>query len=64
MLEHTSTEVAPWYVVPADHKWMARIVVADAIVSTLESLNLSYPVVGPDQIAILQKAKVTLESSK
>jgi PPK2 family polyphosphate:nucleotide phosphotransferase len=64
MLEHTSTEIAPWYVVPADHKWMARIVVADAIVSTLESLNLSYPLVGPDQIAILQKAKITLESSK
>jgi PPK2 family polyphosphate:nucleotide phosphotransferase len=64
MLEHTSTEVAPWYVVPADHKWMARIVVADAIVSTLESLNLSYPVVGPDQMATLQKAKISLESSK
>jgi PPK2 family polyphosphate:nucleotide phosphotransferase len=64
MLEHTSTEIAPWYIVPADHKWMARIGVADVIVSRLKSLNLTYPVVGPEQIAILQKAKITLESSK
>jgi PPK2 family polyphosphate:nucleotide phosphotransferase len=64
MLEATSTEVAPWYIVPADHKWMAHIVVADAIVSRLKPLNLSYPVVGPEQVAILQKAKQTLEGSK
>jgi PPK2 family polyphosphate:nucleotide phosphotransferase len=39
----TSTGESPWYVVPADHKWFTRVVVASVIVQTLESLNLSYP---------------------
>jgi PPK2 family polyphosphate:nucleotide phosphotransferase len=43
MLEHTSTEWAPWYVVPADHKWFTRVVVAGVIVSKLEALGLTYP---------------------
>jgi PPK2 family polyphosphate:nucleotide phosphotransferase len=43
LVRHTSTPVAPWYVVPADHKWFARVVIGSAIVSTLESLNLRFP---------------------
>jgi PPK2 family polyphosphate:nucleotide phosphotransferase len=43
LVRHTSTAVAPWYVVPADHKWFARVVIGSAIVSTLESLNLRFP---------------------
>jgi PPK2 family polyphosphate:nucleotide phosphotransferase len=39
----TSTPESPWYVVPADHKWFTRVVVASVIVQTLESLNLCYP---------------------
>ncbi len=39
----TSTPWAPWYVVPADHKWFTRLVVAGAIVTELEKLNLRYP---------------------
>jgi len=39
----TSTPWAPWYVVPADHKWFTRVVVAEAIVSELEKLDLRYP---------------------
>jgi len=45
MIRHTSTQHSPWYVVPADHKWYARLVVAAAIVETLESLDLQYPTV-------------------
>jgi len=45
LIRHTATEYAPWYVVPADHKWFTRLVVAEAIVETLERLNLHYPVV-------------------
>jgi len=45
MIRHTATKEAPWYVVPADHKWFTRIVVAAAIVETLASLDLQYPVV-------------------
>jgi len=47
MIRHTATKAAPWYVVPADHKWFTRIVVAAAIVETLASLDLRYPEVGP-----------------
>src|ERR1700680_2689341 len=43
LVRHTSTAVAPWYVVPADHKWFARVVIGSAIVSTLETLNLRFP---------------------
>jgi PPK2 family polyphosphate:nucleotide phosphotransferase len=43
LVRHTSTALAPWYVVPADHKWFARVVIGSAIVSTLETLNLRFP---------------------
>jgi PPK2 family polyphosphate:nucleotide phosphotransferase len=43
MIRHTSTEVAPWHVVPADHKWFARVVIGSAIVSALDALNLKFP---------------------
>lgn len=43
-IRRTSTEVAPWYIVPADHKWYRNLVVAQTIVQTLEALNPTYPV--------------------
>ena len=43
MIRHTSTEDAPWFVVPADNKWFTRLVVADALVDTLQSLDLQFP---------------------
>src|SRR3981081_2091353 len=43
IVRHTSMPIAPWYVVPADHKWFARVVIGSAIVSALESLNLHFP---------------------
>ena len=43
IVRHTSTAVAPWYVVPADHKWFARVVIGSIIVSTLETLDLHFP---------------------
>jgi len=45
-LAATSTAHAPWFVVPADHKWFAQVVVSDIIVKTLEELRLSYPRLG------------------
>jgi len=47
MIERTASQAAPWYVVPADHKWFTRLVVAQVIVETLESLDLAYPAVTP-----------------
>jgi len=43
ILRHTATPVAPWYVVPADHKWFARVVIGATIVQTLDTLNLRFP---------------------
>ena len=43
MIRHTSTAEAPWHVVPADHKWFARVVIGSAIVSALDALNLKFP---------------------
>jgi PPK2 family polyphosphate:nucleotide phosphotransferase len=43
MIQRTSTKHAPWYVVPADHKWFTRAVVSDAIVETIKSLHVEFP---------------------
>jgi PPK2 family polyphosphate:nucleotide phosphotransferase len=43
MIRHTATPDAPWYVVPADHKWFTRLVVAEAIVDTMKRLDLHFP---------------------
>ena len=43
MIRHTATKHAPWYVVPADHKWFTRFVVAEIIEDALVSLDLRYP---------------------
>ena len=43
IVRQTSTPLAPWYVVPADHKWFARVVIGSAIISALENLNLRFP---------------------
>jgi PPK2 family polyphosphate:nucleotide phosphotransferase len=43
IVRHTSTPIAPWYVVPADHKWFARVVVGSVVVKALASLNLKFP---------------------
>ena len=61
MLAATSTKYAPWFIVPADHKWMARTIVAEAITSAIEGLNLSYPKYSDEQIRHLMDAKETLE---
>jgi PPK2 family polyphosphate:nucleotide phosphotransferase len=62
MFNNTSTEWAPWYVIPADHKWFTRAAVADVIVAKLKSLDLKYPVVSDERKQELLKAKAMLES--
>jgi PPK2 family polyphosphate:nucleotide phosphotransferase len=64
MVQHTAARHAPWYVVPADHKWYTRVVVAAAIVETLESLNLAYPSVDPGKRKSLEAARKALEKEK
>ena len=61
-IRHTSTEWAPWYVIPADRKWFTRLAVAAAIVDTIESLEPRYPVVDAKVKAELKKVKAALEA--
>ena len=56
-IRETATEEAPWYVVPADHKWFTRLVVAAAIVDALAGLGLHYPKVTPEQRRALAAAR-------
>jgi PPK2 family polyphosphate:nucleotide phosphotransferase len=60
-LSATSTEWAPWYIIPADHKWVARAVVADILSSTISSLHLSFPGVPPEKHKALEAARRQLE---
>jgi PPK2 family polyphosphate:nucleotide phosphotransferase len=43
VVRHTSTPLAPWHVVPADHKWFARVVIGSTIVNALDRLDLKFP---------------------
>jgi len=56
VLNHTSTNAAPWYVVPADHKWFTRLGVAAVVASKLEELNPAYPTVTRRQREELDQA--------
>ena len=64
MIQHTATPWAPWFVVPADDKPLARLIVAAAVVDALEDMKLSFPKVSPAQKKDLEAAKKALESEK
>ena len=64
VIRHTATPWAPWCVVPADHKWFTRIVVAAAIVDALDELDLSYPNVDSQKHKQLQEARRLLQNGK
>jgi len=58
----TATEAAPWYVVPADNKWFTRLVVAGALVQTLEEMKLAYPTLDAKQRKDVDTFRVALEA--
>jgi PPK2 family polyphosphate:nucleotide phosphotransferase len=60
VLSHTSTRAAPWFVVPADHKWFTRAAIADLIVAGLDGLSLAFPKLTPEQTAALAEARTRL----
>jgi hypothetical protein len=60
MIQHTATQEAPCYVVPADNKWFTRVVVVAAVIDALASLDPEYPVVGPEKLKELATAKHAL----
>jgi PPK2 family polyphosphate:nucleotide phosphotransferase len=62
MLNATSTEAAPWYVIPADKKWFGRACVADIVATRLRKLDLKYPTVPEKEAGALAEAKRQLEA--
>lgn len=62
MIRHTSTEEAPWHVVPADHKWFTHMVVAKTIVRVLQKLDLKFPAVDGQALADIKLARQALRS--
>jgi PPK2 family polyphosphate:nucleotide phosphotransferase len=64
MIRQTASAHAPWYVVPADHKWFTRLVVGSAILEALQELKLSYPKVDPERSKQLEAARAALEGKR
>jgi PPK2 family polyphosphate:nucleotide phosphotransferase len=62
MIRHTASEDAPWYVVPADNKWFARLLVAQAVVDALKGMDLKYPKVTAVERAALAEARQQLDN--
>jgi PPK2 family polyphosphate:nucleotide phosphotransferase len=61
-IQETSTDDAPWYVLPADKKWFTRTAASEIIREKMESMDLQYPKVSGDHVKRLQEAKKILES--
>jgi PPK2 family polyphosphate:nucleotide phosphotransferase len=61
LIRQTSTAAAPWHVVPADHKWFARVVIGSAIVSALDRLDLQFPKVDAAMLDEFKKVRTALE---
>ncbi|MEI7866263.1 MAG: polyphosphate kinase 2 family protein [Candidatus Methylumidiphilus sp.] len=63
-LSATSTKWAPWYVIPADHKWVARTLISDILVTSIKSLDLEFPTVSEEKNAALVEAKRQLDQEE
>ncbi len=61
-LSATSTELAPWYVIPADYKWITRALVAEIVTTTIQELGLKYPEVTTEKKKLLEEARKRLEA--
>ncbi len=62
VFNHTSTTWAPWYIIPADHKWFTHLAVAEIICQKLKELDLKYPEISKEKKQELLMAKQILES--
>ena len=62
VIRHTSSAAAPWHVVPADHKWFARVVIGSAIVTALDRLDLKFPKADPASLAEFKQVRAALEN--
>jgi PPK2 family polyphosphate:nucleotide phosphotransferase len=64
MIRHTSTPESPWYVVPADKKWFARLAIACVVVDVLDQLDLQYPRLGRSALQELKRLRAALDAEE
>lgn len=64
IVRHTATSHAPWYVVPADHKWFARVVIGSVINAALEKLDLRFPRADKASLAEFEQVRKALEKEE
>ena len=62
MIHETSTDYAPWYVIPADHKHIAWVIVSAAIVEAIEALRPDFPKISGQALKDLKKAERALRA--
>jgi PPK2 family polyphosphate:nucleotide phosphotransferase len=60
MVRATATDHTPWYVVPADHKWLTRLVVASAIIERIEAINPQFPTLSAEQLSTIVSVRTSL----
>lgn len=60
-ISRTSTDYAPWYIIPANHKWFSRVAIGNIIAETLKDMDIQMPAISEEEKALLQKAKGKLE---
>lgn len=63
-LSSTSTKHAPWFIVPADHKWFTRAVIAQVVIETLEGLDLKFPPLSKSHLTALEEARAKLKAEQ
>ena len=61
MVNETSTEWAPWYIIPSDKKWVTHALISEILVSQIKKLDLRYPTLSKEQKEALETAKAELE---
>lgn len=61
MINNTCTKWAPWYIIPADHKWLARSLVADIMTTSIMSLGIKFPVLNDQKLEAIEEAKRKLK---
>jgi hypothetical protein len=64
MIRETSTDYAPWYVIPCDHKHIAWVIVSAAIIEAIEALKPDYPKIAGEALKELKKAERTLRAER
>ena len=62
MIRQTATQEAPWYVVPADNKWFARLVMSTVIIDVLDRLDLEFPKFDRPALRGMRRMRKTLEA--